>query len=103
MVIAFAVHIMSGFTSQSRAPDQAPVRPKAVMTSSVIRRMPCRSQIARTSGTKLSCCGITSPARSRLDPRRTYKGVITSGLMGGFRLNVEGVVRELKVEPIRAL
>ncbi len=46
---------------------------------------------------------VTSPVRSRLDPRRTYKGVITSGLMGGFRLNVEGVVRELKVEPIRAL
>ena len=45
---------------------------------------------------------VTSPVRSRLDPRRTYKGVITSGLMGGFRLNVEGVVRELKVEPIRA-
>lgn len=45
---------------------------------------------------------VTSPTRSRLDPRRTYKGIITSGLMGGFRLNVEGVVRELKVEPIRA-
>ena len=44
---------------------------------------------------------VTSPVRSRLDSRRTYKGVITSGLMGGFRLNVEGVVRELKVEPIR--
>lgn len=46
---------------------------------------------------------VTSPVRSRLDSRRTYKGVITSGLMGGFRLNVEGVVRELKVEPIRTL
>ena len=45
---------------------------------------------------------VTSSTRSRLDPRRTYKGIITSGLMGGFRLNVEGVVRELKVEPIRA-
>lgn len=44
---------------------------------------------------------VASPVRSRLDPRRTYKGVITNGLMGGFRLNVEGVVRELKVEPIR--
>ena len=45
---------------------------------------------------------VTSPVRSRLDSRRTYKGVITSGLMGGFRLNIEGVVRELKVEPVRA-
>jgi hypothetical protein len=44
---------------------------------------------------------VAAPTRSRLDARRTYKGVITSGLMGGFRLNVEGVVRELKVEPIR--
>ena len=44
---------------------------------------------------------VTSPTRSRLDPRRTYKGIITSGLMGGFRLNLEGVIRELKVEPIR--
>lgn len=45
---------------------------------------------------------VASPARSRLDPRKTYKGVITTGLIGGFRLNLEGVVRELKVEPIRA-
>lgn len=45
---------------------------------------------------------VASPVRSRLDSRRAYKGVITSGLMGGFRLNIEGVVRELKVEPIRA-
>lgn len=45
---------------------------------------------------------VASPTRSRLDPRRTYKGVITSGLIGGFRLNVEGIVRELKVEPIRS-
>lgn len=44
---------------------------------------------------------VASPVRSRLDPRRTYKGVITSGLIGGFRLNIEGVTRELKVEPIR--
>lgn len=45
---------------------------------------------------------VASPTRSRLDPKRTYRGVITTGLIGGYRLNVEGVVRELKVEPIRA-
>jgi hypothetical protein len=44
---------------------------------------------------------VASPARSRLDPRKTYKGIITTGMIGGFRLNLEGVVRELKVEPIR--
>lgn len=44
---------------------------------------------------------VSSPMRARLDARRAYRGVITSGLMGGFRLNVDGVVRELKVEPIR--
>ncbi len=46
---------------------------------------------------------VPSPARSRLDPRRTYQGVITTGLIGGFRLNIDGVTRELKVEPIRTL
>jgi hypothetical protein len=45
---------------------------------------------------------VASPARSRLDPRKTYKGIITTGMIGGFRLNLQGVVRELKVEPIRA-
>lgn len=44
---------------------------------------------------------VPSPARSRLDPRRTYQGVITTGLIGGFRLNIDGITRELKVEPIR--
>ena len=42
--------MISGFTPHSREPDQAPVRPKPVTTSSAISRMSWRSQISRTSG-----------------------------------------------------
>lgn len=45
---------------------------------------------------------VTTPRTQRLDPRKRYRGVITRGVLGGFRLNVEGVVREFKIEPVRA-
>ncbi len=62
LVIALAVHIRSGCTPQWRLPVQLPVRPKAVITSSAISRMPFFEQISRTPGMKLSCGGITPPA-----------------------------------------
>jgi len=60
--MALAVQVKSGFTPQRRLPDQAPVRPKAVITSSAIRRMPFLRQIASTPGMKEGCGVITPPA-----------------------------------------
>ena len=51
-----------GFYPQCRDPDQEPVRPKPVITSSAIRRIPFRSQMSRTIGMKLSWGGMTPPA-----------------------------------------
>ena len=39
--------MMSGATSQWSQPNQRPVRPNPVMTSSRMSRMPCRSQTSR--------------------------------------------------------
>jgi len=39
---------MSGITSKRSAAKALPTRPKAVMTSSKISRMPCLSQISRS-------------------------------------------------------
>ena len=48
LVSPFAVVIMSGSTPYFSAAKAAPVRPKPVMTSSKIRRMPCFVQISRS-------------------------------------------------------
>ena len=60
--MALAVAIKSGFTPQCREPDHDPARPKAVITSSAISKIPFLVQISRTIGIKLSCGGITPPA-----------------------------------------
>lgn len=44
---------------------------------------------------------VVTPKTQRLRPGQRYTGVITRSVLGGFRLNVEGVVREFKVEPIQ--
>jgi hypothetical protein len=43
---------------------------------------------------------VASPSRVHLDPERTYEAVIDRGFMGGFRMNVDGVRWEFKVEPL---
>lgn len=43
---------------------------------------------------------VASPSRHHLDPERTYNAVIDRGFMGGFRMNVDGVRWEFKVEPL---
>lgn len=45
---------------------------------------------------------VVTPTNQRLRPQREYTGVISRGIFGGFRLNVEGIVREFKVEPIES-
>jgi hypothetical protein len=40
------------------------------------------------------------PRRRHLDPGETYTAVIDRGLIGGFRMNVEGIRFEYKVEPL---
>jgi hypothetical protein len=47
LVTCLAKVMMSGVTPKASAPVMAPQRPKAVMTSSKISRMPCRVQISR--------------------------------------------------------
>ncbi len=41
-----------------------------------------------------------APRRRHLDPDETYTAVIDRGLLGGFRMNVEGIRFEYKVEPL---
>lgn len=43
---------------------------------------------------------VAAPTRRRLDPERTYEAVIDRGFMGGFRMNIEGITWEYKVEPL---
>jgi hypothetical protein len=43
---------------------------------------------------------ISSPERARLSPDRDYDALIERGVVGGFRMTVEGIRRELKVEPV---
>lgn len=43
---------------------------------------------------------VAAPARRRLDPDRTYEAVIDRGFMGGFRMNIDGITWEYKVEPL---
>ena len=47
LVMPLAVVMMSGVTPRAWAAKGSPSRPKPVMTSSKISRMPCRSQMAR--------------------------------------------------------
>ena len=47
LVRPLAMVMMSGATPSRSAPKSVPRRPKPVITSSKMRRMPCLSQIAR--------------------------------------------------------
>lgn len=42
----------------------------------------------------------SAPARRRLDTDRTYEAVIERGVLGGFRMTVDGIRWEYKVEPL---
>ena len=48
LVIPFATVMTSGVTPKRCAANGAPSRPKPVITSSKMSRMPCRAQIARS-------------------------------------------------------
>ena len=43
---------------------------------------------------------VASPSNSHLRPGRRYEARIDRGALGGFRMNVKGLRRELKVEPL---
>lgn len=43
---------------------------------------------------------VPTPAQQRLKNGRTYRGSITAGIFGGYRMELEGIPRILKVEPV---
>lgn len=43
---------------------------------------------------------VEAPERRHLDPEETYEAVIDRGVIGGFRMNVDGIRWEYKVEPL---
>jgi uncharacterized protein YggE len=45
---------------------------------------------------------VPTPLQQRLKNGRTYRGTITAGVFGGYRMEVEGIPRILKVEPVKA-
>jgi hypothetical protein len=45
---------------------------------------------------------VPAPADQRLRPGRRYRGTITLGIFSGYRMQLEGVPRILKVEPAEA-
>jgi len=43
---------------------------------------------------------VTAPERRRLERGQSYEAVIDRGMFGGFRMNIDGIRWEYKVEPM---
>lgn len=78
--------------------DPAP-RPLQVEVVAAVYDSTGRGRFTTASGTVWREV-VPAPSDQRLRPGRRYRGTITLGLFSGYRMQLEGVPRILKVEPV---
>lgn len=84
------------------APRQDPVpQPLAVEVVAAVYDATGRGRFTTATGTVWREV-VPAPADQRLRPGRRYRGTITLGIFSGYRMQLEGVPRILKVEPAEA-
>lgn len=80
--------------------DRAP-QPLAVEVVAAVYDATGRGRFTTATGTVWREV-VPAPADQRLRPGRRYRGTITLGIFSGYRMQLEGVPRILKVEPAEA-
>lgn len=77
----------------------APPQPLAVEIVSAVYDATGRGRFTTATGTVWREV-VPAPADQRLRPARSYRGTITLGVISGYRMQLEGVPRILKVAPV---
>lgn len=98
--IASASAGVPGETATAPRQDPAP-QPLAVEVVAAVYDATGRGRFTTATGTVWREV-VPAPADQRLRPGRRYRGTITLGIFSGYRMQLEGVPRILKVEPSEA-
>ena len=100
LAIAAASAGVPGETVAAPRQDPAP-QPLAVEVVAAVYDATGRGRFTTATGTVWREV-VPAPADQRLRPGRRYRGTITLGIFSGYRMQLEGVPRILKVEPAEA-
>lgn len=101
-VLAIAAATPAAATGVAGASDaDRPPQPLAVEVVAAVYDATGRGRFTTATGTVWREV-VPAPADQRLRPGRRYRGTITLGIFSGYRMQLEGVPRILKVEPAEA-